>query len=298
MLYAIHTDDPIIGEAEERQNRILDADYSKVNIPAMVAELDITESSKRKLRRTLEKFPELFGGGLGCLKNQAPATIKLKEGTRLYQGQYYNLPRAYEEAPKKEIERMVKIGVLKKLQWDDNSPWCCPTFGVSKKTGDIRIVTDFRKMNECIERHSFPLPRIIDQLQNLKRFVSATELDLSQGFYVIPLDEESQKICTTILPWGKYSYKRLPMGAACAPDMFQLIMIDLLGHLDYVLVYMDDILIIQREGKSKDDHLDKIETVLQLLQDAGFKANLRKSFFMQKEVGYLGYLCCSDGLRT
>ena len=189
MLYLIHTDSPIIKEMEEQSDRILDADYSKVDIPAMVADLDITEASKRKLQTTLEKFPVLFGGGLGCLTKQAPATIKLKPGSKPYAGRYFNLPKAYEEAAKKEIARMVEIGVLKKLPWDDDSPWKCPTFGVPKKTGDIRIVTDFRKMNECIERHPYPLPRIIDQLQKLERFESATALDLSQGFYTIPLDK-------------------------------------------------------------------------------------------------------------
>ena len=68
MLYSIHTDDPIIKEAEKRQNGILDADYSKVDIPAMVAELDISDASKKKSQTTLEKFPELFGGDSGCIK--------------------------------------------------------------------------------------------------------------------------------------------------------------------------------------------------------------------------------------
>ena len=115
-----------------------------------------------------------------------PASIKLKPGSVPYAGRYYNFPKAYEIPAKKEIERMVKIGVLKRLPWNADSPWCAPTFGVPKKTGDIRIVTDFRKLNECIERHPYPLPRIIDQLQKLERFVSATALDLSQGFYTIP----------------------------------------------------------------------------------------------------------------
>ena len=87
------------------------------------------------------------------------------------------------------------------------------------------------------------------------------------------------------------------MGIACAPDIFQSIMMDLLGDLDYVLVYIDDILIIQREGESEQDHLNKIETVLERLQTKGFRANLRKSFFMQKEVEYLGYLLTCDGIK-
>ena len=82
---------------------------------------------------------------------------------------------------------------------------------------------------------------INESLQKIEKFKSATAINLSQGYYSIPLNKRSQKICTTILPWGKYSYKRLPMGIACAPDIFQSIMMDLLGDLDYVLVYIDDI---------------------------------------------------------
>ena len=297
LVYNMHTDSPILKEAEDRQARILDADYSKVDIDAMVEELDINRDTKRLLKRTLHKFPELFGGGLGELKGVKPASIKLKSGTRPHQGRYYNLPKAYEQPAKKEIERMVAVGVLRKLSWNDDSPWAAPSFVVPKKTGDIRIVTDFRKMNEAIERHPFPLPRIIETLQKLEKFKSATALDLSQGFYTIPIDEESQKICTTILPWGKYAYQRLAMGIACAPDIFQSIMTELLGDLDNVLIYIDDILIIQREGESEEDHLKAIETVLSRLQNKGFKANLRKSFFMQKEVEYLGYQLTSEGLK-
>ena len=56
------------------------------------------------------------------------------------------------------------------------------------------------------------------------------------GYYRIPLDEYSQRLCTTILHWGKFKYKRLPTGVACAPDIFQETMNKLLGDLDYVSV--------------------------------------------------------------
>ena len=72
------------------------------------------------------------------------------------------------------------------------------------------------------------------------------------------------------------------MGVACAPDMFQSIMMGLLGHLDYCLCYIDDVLILRRANESEEEHLNNVETVLTLLQEAGFRANLRKSFFMQK----------------
>ena len=87
------------------------------------------------------------------------------------------------------------------------------------------------------------------------------------------------------------------MGIACAPDIFQSIMMEMLGDLEHVLVYIDDILIVQKVGESEEDHLRKIEEVLSRLDAKGFRANLRKSFFMQKEVEYLGYLLTTGGLK-
>ena len=76
--------------------------------------------------------------------------------------------------------------------------------------------------------------------------------------------------------------------------MFQSIMTETLRGLD-VLVYIDDIFIIQQESESTSDHLIQVEEVLQQLESAGFKANLRKSFFMQKSVEYLGYQLTNTG---
>ena len=114
---------------------------------------------------------------------------------------------------------------------------------------------------------------------------------------MIPLSKESQKICTTVTQFGKYAYQKLPMGIACTPDMFQSIMTELLGDLSYVLVYIDDVLILQRDDETEADHLEKVETVLKRLEDKGFRANLRKSFFMQEEVEYLGYQLTRKGLK-
>jgi glutamate synthase domain-containing protein 2 len=60
----------------------------------------------------------LFGGGLGKLTNVKPARIKLKPGAKPFEGRYYNLPKAYEAVAKREIERLVSIGVLKRLPWN------------------------------------------------------------------------------------------------------------------------------------------------------------------------------------
>ena len=87
----------------------------------------------------------------------------------------------------------------------------------------------------------------------------------------------------------------MPMGVSCTPVMFQSIMTDTLRGLD-VQAYCDDILVIQQQTQSTEDHLIQVEKVLKRLQSAGFKANLRKRFFMQRSVEYLGYQLTTDSI--
>ena len=69
-------------------------------------------------------------------------------------------------------------------------------------------------------------------LQELERFSFATALGLNMGNYTIRLDPDASKICTIIFPWGKYSYKRLPMYIAGSLDKFLGKMLELMEFLE------------------------------------------------------------------
>ena len=282
----------ILQEAESRQTRILDANYSKVDIDPFVNELQhLNTTEQQQLATLLKKFPVLFGGGLGLL-NIPPISLELINGAKPYHAKPFPVPHSLEQTTKKEINRLTSIGVFEK---NYDSEWAAPTFVQPKKTGDVRILTDFRKLNAMLKRKPFPLPRISQLLRSLSGFTYATAIDLSMGYYHIPLDLEAQKLCTTILPWGKYRYKRLPMGIKCSPDIFQKIMNDLLGDIIDIQVYLDDILITTHGSFT--EHLKLLETVLSRLQQANFRANLRKCFFGESKLEYLGYIISHKGLQ-
>jgi hypothetical protein len=89
-------------------------------------------------------------------------------------------------------------------------------------------------------------------LQELEGFSYATALDLNMGYYTsIRLNSDSFKIYTILFPWGKYSYKRLLMGIADSPDIFQAKIMELMESLEYVQAYIDDLLSISR-GRLED----------------------------------------------
>jgi RNase H-like domain found in reverse transcriptase/Reverse transcriptase (RNA-dependent DNA polymerase)/Integrase zinc binding domain len=282
----------VLEQAEERQGRILDADYSAVDIDEHVDSIeDLTMDQKNLLKTILHKHKGLFQGGLGIL-NVKPIKLDLQRDAKPFHAKPFGIPQAFLATTRKEIDRLESIGVLKR---NYESEWAAPTFIQPKKTGDVRILTDFRKLNEALHRKPFPLPKISDILQRLAGFTYATAIDLSMGYYHIPLDEESQKLCTTILPWGKYQYQRLPMGVKCGPDVFQAIVTDIFHDLEYVRSYIDDILITS--SGSFEEHMHKLDIVLTRLEQAGFRANVRKCYFAQKELEYLGYWLSRQGVQ-
>jgi hypothetical protein len=120
--------------------------------------------------------------------------------------------------------------------------------------------------------------------QELKGFTYATALDLNMGYYTIRLDPSASKICAIIFPWGKDLIRDCPWAAQ--PTYSE-------PSLEFVQVYMDNLLIIKRGILDK--HLQKMETVLTRLREAGLKVNAAKSFFCAHEIEYLGYILTRDG---
>ena len=83
----------------------------------------------------------------------------------------YTVPRAVEPQLRKEIARLVDIGVLEE---NYSSEWASPTFSIAKKNGTLRVVSDFRKLNSFLKRHPFPIPKIGDMIQSMEGFTFST----------------------------------------------------------------------------------------------------------------------------
>jgi hypothetical protein len=126
------------------------------------------------------------------------------------------------------VERLVKLGVLEK---QIASEWASPLFIIPKKNRTLRFLSNFWEVDKSLSEKPFPIPKISTVLQELEGLTFAMALDLNMGSYTIRLDPD---ICTIIFPCGKYSYKRLLMGIAGSPDIFQCKISELIESLEYV----------------------------------------------------------------
>ena len=164
----------------------------------------------------------------------------MKPGSKPYHACAFPVPQALEGTTKKETGRLKEIDVF---ELNSNSEWATPTFVQPKKTGDVHILTDFRRLKECLARKPFPLPKISDPLQKLCNFKHGAATNLSMGHCHILLSKGAQQLCTTVLPCGKHWCKAPPMTIKNGPNVFQEIMSNMMGDPEFTSAHRDNVLI-------------------------------------------------------
>ena len=288
-----HVDDPqIVNDAHDRLKKILDAKYEAADLEQVCSnQEELNTDQQQQLLRLLRKHEQLFDGTLGTWTG-SKVKLELLEGATPYHARAFPIPRCHIDTLKVEVERLVQLGVLKRV---NRSQWAAPTFVIPKKDKTVRFISDFRELNKRIRRQPYPIPNIQDMLLNLEGFQYATSLDLNMGYYHLELDPASKELCTIVLPFGKFEYQRIPMGLCNSPDIFQEKMNELFQGLDYVRAYIDDLLILSKG--TFEDHLEKLDSVLYRLGRAGLKVNAKKSFFARSELEYLGYWITRKGIQ-
>ena len=191
----------------------------------------------------------------------------------------YTLPLKHYEWVQREIESLEWAGVIKKSM----SNWASPIVVVPKKSAPgeppkSRLCIDFRKVNELqqevlaegkkrgqISLH--PLPKIDKIYAKLKGTKVFSTIDLRSGYYHIALGKDSRAKTAFVMPFGKYEFLMVLFGLAQTPAYFQLLMNQVLEGLNFMMTYLDDIIIF---SNSEEEHLLHLVEVFHWLREAGF----------------------------
>jgi hypothetical protein len=237
-----------------------------------------------KLSKARAKNPKL-----GLIKT-TPISINLVDNTPICQRPYsISLPRL--AATKAEIQRLLDLKIIRK----SNSAYASPAFPVPKKNNQVRLVCDYKRINDKTVKHPYPFPVMQNMFLDLKGARYFSQLDLNMGYHQIPLAEDAIPKTAFVTIFGHFEYLRLPFGLSNAPQIFQKTMNDILEHFPFVKVFVDDILIFSPD---KESHKDHVLQVVNYLIDNGISINFEKSSFLKEEVTYLGKIINKDGLRS
>ena len=119
-----------------------------------------------------------------------------------------------------------------------------------------------------------PLPRIGETMQQMEGLQYATELNINMRYYTIRLYPTSQDMTTIVTEYGKFRYNRLPMGMCTLGDIFQAKVDKILGDIEGVKTYADDILVLSKDIFEK--NIDQLRILFGRLRASGLKVNAPK----------------------
>ena len=217
------------------------------------------------------------------LTDMAEHTIPTGDTRPIHQHPY-RVPMAWQGQVRQEIQSMLKLGVIE----PSDSPWASPIVPVKKKDGTIRLCIDYRKLNSVTSDDTYQMPRVDELIENLGDAVYITTLDLTKGYYQVPVAEMDREKTAFTTPFGKYRFRAMPFGLKGAPTTFQRMMDRILGDCcKYAAAYLDDVIIFSRDW---DSHLKHIRDVFDRLSRAGLTVKRKKCQFAMRECSYLGHI--------
>ncbi len=195
----------------------------------------------------------------------------------------YRLPEHKKNVVQEELKAMLNLGVIE----ESHSDWASPKVLVPKTDGSVRFCVDYRKVNAVSKFDAYPMPRVDELLDRLGAARFYSTLDLTKGYWQIPLSPLSKEKTAFTTPFGLHQFVTLPLGLFGAPATFQRLMDKVLRpHSAYAAAYLDDIIIHSNDWQR---HMEHLRAVLKALRVAGLMANPRKCAIGRVEVRYLGF---------
>nr|XP_006012602.1 PREDICTED: uncharacterized protein LOC102366250 [Latimeria chalumnae] len=243
---------------------------------------DLTPDQKKLAVEMVERNQDVFSSSPGRTRGiyhdiitPPGVTVKVKP---------YRIPEAKRREVATEVQRMLELGVIE----ESFSQWSSPIVLVPKPNGTWRFCNDFQKLNEVSKFDAYPMPRVDELIERLGKANYLTTLDLTKGYWQIPLTRSAIEKTAFITLQGLFQYTVMPFGLHGAPAMFQRLMDRVLRpHTQYASAYLDDVIIHSVDWES---HLQKVEAVVDSLRKTGLMANPEKCYVGLSEARYLGYI--------
>ena len=168
---------------------------------------------------------------------------------------------------------------------------------VKKKDGSSRLCVDYRQLNKLTIKNKYLLPRIFDLLDQLRGTVVFSKIDLRSGYHQILVKPEDVQKTTFKSRFRHYEYMVMSFGVTNAPSIFMDYMNRIFWpYLDqFVVVFIDDILIY---SKSREKHAEHLRVVLEVLREHKLYGKLSKCEFWLDEVQFLGHVISAQGIAV
>jgi len=159
----------------------------------------------------------------------------------------------------------------------------------------LHLCIDYRQLNKLNIKNRYPLPRIDDMFDKMRGEEVFSKIDLRFGYHQVRIKNKNIYKTTFRTRYGHYEFVVIPFGLTNAPASFMCLMNNILSkYVDqFVIVFIDDILIY---SKYKEEHEEHLNIILQILREHKLYAKLSKCEFYKDKIQYLGHVISREGI--
>jgi hypothetical protein len=196
---------------------------------------------------------------------------------------------------KAKLEELERSGIIEKVPLGCPTPWCSALHVVKKKDNTIRITIDPKDLNKALMREYHPTntgEEVALRVDGAKLF---TVLDAKQGFFQLELDEESKNYTAFNTPFGRFRYRRLPMGISAAPEIFSRVYGDIFAPVRGLHIIADDFLLPALDDNS---HNKVLRHTLETAREHNVTFSVDKLQLCTREVKYSGSKFTDKGVKV
>lgn len=184
---------------------------------------------------------------------------------------------------KLEFERMKTYFYEK-----STSPIASPLVIAPKATTPfIRLCGDYRLINPYVTIPQEPIPHVQQSLAKAAGWKIFVDLDMTNSFHQIPIDNASSDLLSVSTPWGLFRPKFLPEGVGPASGILQAVVRHIFADFEsWIIVIFDNFLIL---ASDYDDATTKLQQVLHRCRENCLVLKMKKSWIGCIQVTFFGY---------
>ena len=241
---------------------------------------ELSEDQQSQITTILESFSDVLTevpGRTNLVEHKIPVTSDVPVRSRPYP-----IPYTCRESLQKEIDEMLKIGIIEKAE----TPYSSPVVVVNKKDGSKRVCVDYRKLNKVSIFDGEPTAVAEDIFAKVSADRYFSTIDLSKGYWQIPVASTDISKTGFVTPDGCYVFRRMPFGLMNSAATFNRMMRKLLDGIENVDNYIDDICI---HTKNWEDHMAVFIDVMDRIRQAGLTVRPSKCKVGFSKVEFLGH---------
>jgi hypothetical protein len=241
------------------------------------------------------EYPDVFPEDLPGLPpdREIEFNIDLLPDTQPISIPPYRMAPAELKELKNQLQDLLNKGFIR----PNCSPWGAPVLFVKKKDGSFRLCVDYRQLNKITVKNKYPLPRIDDLFDQLQGSQCFSKIDLRSGYHQLKIKDEDISKTAFRTRYGHYEFLVMSFGLTNAPAAFM----DMMNRIfkpflaQFVVVFIDDILVY---SKSKEEHEQHLRLILQTLREHKLYAKFSKCEFWLDSVAFLGHVVSKDGVSV